>query len=63
MTLLGLILTLMLIGVIMWLINTYVPMAAPIKTILNIAVAIILVIWLVESLGLLGPLNVPIRLH
>ncbi len=63
MTLIGLIIVLMLVGVLLWAINTYVPMAAPIKTLMNIVVVIVLVLWLVEALGLIGPLNVPIRVH
>ncbi len=63
MTLIGLIIVLMLVGVLLWAINTYVPMAAPIKTLMNIVVVIVLVLWVVEALGLLGPLNVPLRVR
>ena len=49
MTLLGLVVVLVIVGVALWLINTYVPMAAPIKTILNIVV-----IWLLQATGLLS---------
>jgi hypothetical protein len=38
-------------GVGLWLINTYVPMAAPIKTIMNVVVILILVIWLLSVFG------------
>ncbi len=63
MTLIGLIIVIMLVGVLLWAINTYVPMAPPIKTLMNIVVILVLVLWLVESFGLLGPLNTPIRVH
>ena len=62
MTLIGLIITLVVVGLILWLINAYIPMDQKIKTILNVAVVIIVIIWLVQALGLLGPLgNVKIR--
>ena len=57
MSLLTLIVTLMLVGGLMWLINAYVPMSAGIKKLLNIAVIVILVLWLLHALGLLGSLN------
>ena len=37
-------------GVGLWLINTYVPMAAPIKTIMNVVVILILVIMLIQRI-------------
>ena len=45
---------LVIVGVALWLINTYVPMAAPIKTILNIVVILFVVIWLLQATGLLS---------
>lgn len=57
MTLLSLIVTLVLVGLILWVINTYIPMAPPIKTLLNVAVVVILVLWLLQGTGLLGPLG------
>jgi len=60
-TLLSLILTIVVVGVLLWLINTYVPMQATIKNILNIVVVIVLIIWLLSAFGLIGPLNRPIR--
>lgn len=62
MTLIGLIVTLVVVGVILWLVNTYVPMDQKIKTILNVIVVIIVVLWLLQAVGLLGYLgNVKIR--
>lgn len=49
------ILILALIGVGLYLLNTYVPMAAPIKTIINIVVVILVLLWVLESFGILGP--------
>jgi hypothetical protein len=41
-----------IVGVILWAVNQYVPMAAPVKNVLNIVVIIILVIWLLRVFGL-----------
>ena len=57
MSLLSLIVLLVVIGVIMWLINTYIPMEPNIKKILNIAVVIVVIIWLLSAIGLLPDLN------
>lgn len=46
MDLMQLIIVLVAIGVIMWVINTYVPMDAKIKQILNIVVPLVVVLWL-----------------
>ena len=61
MTLLSLILTIVVVGVVLWLINTYVPMQSTVKSILNIVVVIVLVVWLLNAFGLIGPLTRPIR--
>lgn len=53
MSLVGLLILLVVIGVALFLVNTYVPMAAPIKTIVNVVVVLILVIWLLSFFGLL----------
>lgn len=57
MSLLSLIVLLVVIGVIMYLVNTHIPMQANIKKILNIAVVIIVIIWLLSAVGLLPDLN------
>lgn len=57
MSLLTLIVLLVVIGVIMYLINAYIPMEPNIKKILNIAVVIIVIIWLLSAVGLLPDLN------
>jgi predicted membrane protein len=60
-SLLSLILTIVVVGVVLWLINTYVPMQSTVKNILNIVVVIVLIVWLLNAFGLIGPLNRPIR--
>jgi hypothetical protein len=52
MSLLYIILVLVVVGLILWLINTYIPMASSIKTILNIVVVIIVIWWLLSAFGL-----------
>jgi hypothetical protein len=46
------VLTLMVAGVILWLINTYVPMAGSIKTILNLVVVVVVCVWVLQAFGL-----------
>ena len=57
MSLMGLIITLVVVGVLLWLLNNYVPMDAKIKSILNVVVVIVVVIWLLQAFGLLGSLQ------
>lgn len=53
MPLIQIILILIVIGVLLWLVNTYIPMAGPIKSILNAVVVILVVLWLLNVFGLL----------
>lgn len=47
---------------LLWLLNNYIPMDGKIKRILNVVVAIVAVIWLLQAFGLLGSLqNIRIR--
>lgn len=54
MTLIGVIVFLVIIGLVMYLINTLIPMDPRIKTILNVVVIIFILIWLLQTLGILG---------
>jgi hypothetical protein len=54
MTLANLVLILVIAGLIMWLINSYVPMAAAIKSLLNVVVFVVLLIWVLQVLGIVG---------
>ena len=45
------------VGVVLWLVNTYIPMDAKIKKILNIVVVIVVVVWLLRAFGILGSLS------
>jgi hypothetical protein len=57
MPILTILLVLIVAGVILWLVNTYIPMDRKIKNILNIVVVIVVVIWLLESFGQLNYLK------
>jgi len=57
MPLIQVILVLIVVGVILWLINRFIPMAGSIKTILNAVVVIVVVLWLLSVFGVLGPLS------
>lgn len=57
MPLINLAIILIVVGVLLWLVNTYIPMDRKIKNILNIVVVIVVVIWLLQVFGVLGPLG------
>jgi hypothetical protein len=44
-------------GIILWLINRFIPMASSIKTILNVVVVIAVIWWLLSILGVVAPLR------
>jgi hypothetical protein len=54
MPLLQVIVTLIVVGVLLWLVNRFVPMAGSIKSILNAVVVIAVVLWLLNVFGLLS---------
>lgn len=57
MSLVGLIIALILVGVLLWLVNAYVPMDAKIKNILNIVVVVAVVLWLLKVFGVLDSIG------
>jgi hypothetical protein len=48
---------LVVVGVLLWLVNAYIPMDAKIKKILNVVVVIAVIIWLLSAFGILGSLS------
>jgi hypothetical protein len=54
MSLLTIVLVLIVVGVLLWLINAFIPMQGTIKSILNAVVVIVVVIWLLQVFGVLG---------
>lgn len=57
MGLISLIIVLAVVGVILWLVNSYIPMQATIKKILNVVVIIAVILWLLNAFGVIGSLN------
>ncbi|HLF46977.1 MAG TPA: Thivi_2564 family membrane protein [Chitinophagaceae bacterium] len=57
MPLLTILIVLIVAGVILWLINNYIPMDRKIKNILNAVVVIVIVIWLLQVFGILGSMK------
>jgi hypothetical protein len=57
MPLINLVIVLLVVGVLLWLVNTYIPMDRKIKNILNIVVVIVVVIWLLQVFGILGSMD------
>lgn len=55
--LLQIIVVLIVVGVLLWLVNNYIPMDGKIKNILNVVVVIIVILWLLQAFGLLGSLG------
>ena len=57
MSLITLVIVLVVVGVVLWLINSYIPMQATIKKILNVVVIIAVVLWLLSTFGVIGSLD------
>jgi len=45
------------IGMALWVINRFIPMASSIKTILNVVVVVAVGVWVLQSTGLWGPIS------
>lgn len=61
MTIISLVLVLIVIGVVLYLINTLIPMDAKIKTIINVVVILAVLLWLLEAFGLLSGAQIRLR--
>jgi hypothetical protein len=57
MSLLTVVLVIVVVGVLLWAVNSFIPMDSKIKSILNIVVVIALIIWLLQAFGILGSLS------
>jgi hypothetical protein len=57
MPLINLVVVLVVVGVILWVINNYIPMQSTIKAILNAVVVIAVVLWLLSAFGVIGSLQ------
>jgi hypothetical protein len=54
MSLLSLIIAIIVVGVLLWAVNNFIPMDGKIKSILNAIVVIVLILWLLQAFGILG---------
>ncbi len=57
MPLVNLVVVLIVVGILLWLVNNYIPMAGSIKRILNAVVVIVVVLWLLNVFGVLSSLS------
>ena len=57
MSILSVLVLLIVVGVLLWAVNSFIPMAAPIKKLLNIVVVLGLVLWLLWAFGVFGYLG------
>jgi hypothetical protein len=57
MPLISLVVVLIVVGVLLWLVNAYIPMDSKIKSILNVVVVIAVVLWLLQVFGVLGSMH------
>jgi len=57
MPLITIVIVLVVAGVALWAINSYIPMAKPVRTILNVVVVGVLCVWLLQLFGVIGSIN------
>ena len=57
MSLLTILLVLIVAGLLLWLVNNFIPMDRKIKTILNVVVVIVIIIWLLRAFGLFDSIS------
>ena len=57
MPLLQLVIVLIVVGVLLWLVNNFIPMARSIKSILNAVVVIVVVVWILNVFGLMDSIQ------
>ena len=57
MPLIQLIIVLVVVGVILWAINSYIPMQHTLKKILNVVVVVAVIIWLLSVFGVIGDIS------
>jgi hypothetical protein len=57
MSVISLLVTLIVIGVLLWVVNTYIPMQATMKKIVNIVVIVLVCLWILSVFGILPNLG------
>ena len=60
MPIITIIIVLVVVGLVLYLIENYVPMSPPIKTVLRVVVILVLCIWLLNAFGIV---HIPLRLN
>ena len=60
MNIISLMVVLIVVGLLLWLVNNYIPMEARIKQILNIVVVIMVILWVLNAVGVMGMLPGPL---
>jgi len=62
MPLINVVVTLVVVGLVLWLINNYIPMQGTIKRILNFVVVVVVILWLLYGFGIIsgGSVNMPV---
>ena len=63
MSVLMILLGLAIFGLVVYLITTFIPMTPPVKSVIIAIAVIVLIIWLLQGIGLIGPLNTPLRVR
>ena len=63
MSLIGLIVVLIVVGVLLYVVQTMIPMDQRIKTLITVVVILFVLVWLLQAFGLLGGLNTNIRTY
>ncbi len=53
----SIIVTLVIIGLLLWLVNNHIPMDGKIKSILNVVIVIAVLVWLLQAFGLIGSIG------
>ena len=51
------VIVLIVVGILLWLVNNYIPMDGKIKSILNAVVVIFVILWLLQAFGIIGALG------
>jgi len=57
MPIINVVIALIVVGFLLWLVNTYMPMDGKIKNILNIVVVVAVILWLLQVFGVLGSIS------
>jgi hypothetical protein len=60
MSLISLIVVIVVVGVLLWAVESFLPMSPPIKRLLQIVVVLVLILWLLQVFGLLGGADIRI---